>query len=106
MAAMPVYGKTLKNLLLQNKENFEAESWYAASGTQSTKFVEMMILKGPLTLWYSQISVLVAVAIPEEIAWHLQLCKSCFYQVSKSGPWASCLNIFLIFPPKNTLTFF
>ena len=26
MAAMPIYGKTLKNLLLQNWESFEAES--------------------------------------------------------------------------------
>ena len=26
--------KTLKNLLLQNQESYEAESWYIASGTQ------------------------------------------------------------------------
>ena len=26
MAAMPIYGKILQNLLLQNQENFEAES--------------------------------------------------------------------------------
>ena len=29
MAALPIYGKTLK-YLLQNQENFEAESWYIA----------------------------------------------------------------------------
>ena len=43
--AMTIYGtkkKTLKNLLLQNQENFETESWYIALGT--TKFVQMMIL--------------------------------------------------------------
>ena len=34
MAAMPIYGKTLKNLL-KNQESFEAESWYVASGTPS-----------------------------------------------------------------------
>ena len=34
MAAMPIYSKTLKYLLLQNQESFEAESWYIASGTQ------------------------------------------------------------------------
>ena len=28
MAAMPIYGKTLKNLLVQNQESFQAESWY------------------------------------------------------------------------------
>ena len=33
IAALPIYGKTLKNLL-QNQENFGAESWYIASGTQ------------------------------------------------------------------------
>ena len=33
MAAMPIYGKTLKNLLLQNQKSFE--SWYIASRTQS-----------------------------------------------------------------------
>ena len=31
MAAMSVYGKTLKNLLLLNQESFKAESWYIAS---------------------------------------------------------------------------
>ena len=35
MAVMPIYGKTLKNLLLQNLENFEAEFWYTLFGTQS-----------------------------------------------------------------------
>ena len=34
MAAMPIYGKTLKNLLLQNQESFGAESWYIASRAQ------------------------------------------------------------------------
>ena len=50
----------------------------------STKFAEMMI---PLTfLWYGKIFVLVAVAILEEVAWHLQIFNSCFYQVSESCP--------------------
>ena len=39
MAAMPIYVKPPKNLLLQNQESFEAESWYIASGMQSTEFV-------------------------------------------------------------------
>ena len=34
MAAMPTYGKTLKNLLLLDYESFEAESWYTTSGIQ------------------------------------------------------------------------
>ena len=34
IAAMFIYGKTLKNLLLQNEESFEVKSLYIASGTQ------------------------------------------------------------------------
>ena len=34
MAAMPIYRKPIKNLLLQDQEGFEAEFWYIASGTQ------------------------------------------------------------------------
>ena len=42
--------KTLKNLLFQNQESFEAESWYVALETQGlTKFVQMMTLGWLLT---------------------------------------------------------
>ena len=46
MATMPIYGKTLKNLLFQNQESFKAESWYIALGTQGllSKFVQIMTL--------------------------------------------------------------
>ena len=33
MAAMPIYGKDLKNLLLQNQRADFHETWYVASGT-------------------------------------------------------------------------
>ena len=33
MAAMPIYVKNLKNLLLRNRKANDFESWYAASGT-------------------------------------------------------------------------
>ena len=33
MAAMPIYGKNLKNLLLQNRRADFHETWYVASGT-------------------------------------------------------------------------
>ena len=33
MAAMPIYGKYLKNLLLQNRRADFHETWYVASGT-------------------------------------------------------------------------
>ena len=35
MAAMPIYGKTLKNLLLQNQKAYDLETLHVASGTQA-----------------------------------------------------------------------
>ena len=34
MAAMPIYGTNLKNLLLRNQRADSLETWYAASGAQ------------------------------------------------------------------------
>ena len=34
MAAMSIYGKNLKNLLLQNRRSYDFETWHATSGTQ------------------------------------------------------------------------
>ena len=34
MAAMPIYGKSLKDFLLWNQKASDLESWYAASGTE------------------------------------------------------------------------
>ena len=34
MAAMLIYGKNLKNLLLQNQKANDPESWYASSGAR------------------------------------------------------------------------
>ena len=33
MAALPLYGKTFKNLLLRNQKADDLETWYAAYGT-------------------------------------------------------------------------
>ena len=33
MAAMPIYGKTLKNILLWKQKADDLESWYVALGT-------------------------------------------------------------------------
>ena len=42
MAAMPIYGKNRKNLLLRNQKAEDLETWYTASGAPSTtKFVFM-----------------------------------------------------------------
>ena len=34
MAAMPIYGKNLKNLLLWNQKANDLETWYATSGAR------------------------------------------------------------------------
>ena len=34
MASRPIYGKTFKNLLLQNQEANDLETWHTSSGTQ------------------------------------------------------------------------
>ena len=34
MAAMPIYGKNLKNFLLWNQKAYDLEAWYEASGAQ------------------------------------------------------------------------
>ena len=34
MSVTPIYGKTFKNLLLQNRKSYDIETWNAASGTQ------------------------------------------------------------------------
>ena len=35
MAAMPICGKNLKNLPLQNQKSYDLETWHVASGTQA-----------------------------------------------------------------------
>ena len=35
MAAMPIYRKTLKNLLLQSLKSYNLETWYVAPRTQA-----------------------------------------------------------------------
>ena len=34
VAAMPIYGNNLKNLLLRNQKADDLDTWYAASGAQ------------------------------------------------------------------------
>ena len=34
MASKPIYGKTIKNVLLRNQEADDIENWYKASSTQ------------------------------------------------------------------------
>ena len=45
MAAMPVYGKNLKNLLLRNQRPWNLER--SIRCTSTTKFVQMMTLDWP-----------------------------------------------------------
>ena len=34
IAAMPIYGKNLKNLLLRNQKAYDLETWYVALGAR------------------------------------------------------------------------
>ena len=43
MAAMPIYGKNLKNLLLQNQSTDDLETWYVAL----SKIVQIISLGWP-----------------------------------------------------------
>ena len=72
---------------------------YSIGASKSTKFVKMMRLVWPLTfLWYGQICVPVAVAILKNVAWHLQICNGCFYQVSELWPMGLLLKFFSKMP--------
>ena len=35
MAVMPIYGKNLKTLLLQDKKSYDLETWHVALGTEA-----------------------------------------------------------------------
>ena len=53
--AGPYMVKRLKNLLLQNRESFEAESWYIASGTQGLSSLFKWWWKVDLWSFYSKV---------------------------------------------------
>ena len=53
MAAMPIYGKTLKNLLLQNQKSYDFETWHVASGTQALQSLYKCFVD--LDLFYSKV---------------------------------------------------
>ena len=37
IAAMPIYGKTFNNLLLQNQKSYDLDTWHASSVTQAVE---------------------------------------------------------------------
>ena len=41
MAAMPIYRKTFKNILLRNQKSYDLETWYVALGTQVLKVLDL-----------------------------------------------------------------
>ena len=83
MAALPKFGKTLENLLLQIQEIFEAESWYIESGTQSLP--SMLILGWSSTL-YGTVKFLSLLLWQywKKVAWHPQICNGFLTRVSES----------------------
>ena len=39
VAAMPIYGKNLKNILLQNQKSYDHETWHVSLGTQALQIL-------------------------------------------------------------------
>ena len=56
MAAMPIYGKNLKNLLLQNPKADDLETWYAALGARVLLRLFKWWLWDDLDLFYGNVT--------------------------------------------------
>ena len=84
MAAMPIYGKTLKNLLLQTLESFEPESWYITLGTQS--LLSFFFFSNDDTRMTFDLFTVWSNLCPSYCGITGRCCNSCFYQVSESWP--------------------
>ena len=52
MAAMPIYGKNVKNLLLQNKKSYDLKTWHVLSGTQALQSLYIWV---DLDLFYDKV---------------------------------------------------
>ena len=55
MAVMPIFGKTFKNLLLQNRKSYDSETWHAASGTQALQSIYKWLQWVDLDLFYGKV---------------------------------------------------
>ena len=55
MAAMPIYGKNLKNLLLRNQKADDLESWHAASGARVLLSLFKLLPWVDLDLFYCKV---------------------------------------------------
>ena len=65
VAAMPIYGKNLKNLLLLIQKAHDLETWYATSGTQVLQnlFTWRPCVDPDLLLWQGQIWALLLLCV-------------------------------------------
>ena len=81
----PYVIKTLRSILLQYYENFEAESWYTASGIQGLP--SLLKWWDPDDLWpfYGMVKFVSQLLWQywKNASWHLQICNSYFYQLSE-----------------------
>ena len=55
VAAMPIYGKILKSLLLRNQNADDLETWYAASGAQILPSLFKRWPRADLVLFYGKV---------------------------------------------------
>ena len=76
-AAMPIYVKTCRLQMKALGLNLGKQHWGLSLLVCSKDDTRMTFLQ------CGQIYVLIAIAIMEEVPKYLQICNSCFYQVSK-----------------------
>ena len=55
MAAMPIYGKNLKNLLLRNQKADDLDTWYEASGDRVLPYIFKVWRWVDLDLFYGKV---------------------------------------------------
>ena len=55
MADMPIYGKNLKNLLLQNRKSYDLETWHVASVIQALQRLYKRLSCVDLDLFYGRV---------------------------------------------------
>ena len=91
IAAVLIYGK---HFFSRTKKALRLILGLQHWGLTSNKFIQMIIKVSVYLFTVWSICVQVAVASLEEVAWHLQICSSCFYQVSES--WLMGL-LFILF---------
>ena len=94
MAAMPIYGKSIKNLLLWNQNADDLETWYAVLGTRVLPnlfkwwpWVDLDVFY--LETWYAA---LITQVLSKLSKWWLWVDLDLFHSKVKFGPFCFCMG--------------